>query len=132
MSGEYKKLVSYWIAASQKDLDAAREIFRNTNNYVSVLFYIHLFIEKALKAYFVFTKKKHAPYSHNLLFLCKEAGLDIGEKNIKLLSEINEFNIECRYPDEKFSIYKRAKKSFTEKYLKKGEEFYTWILEKLK
>lgn len=121
MNAATKKLVSYWLTASQKDLDAAKEIFNNTRHYVSVLFYIHLFIEKALKAYYVAAKGSHAPFSHNLVFLCKEAGLDAEETNIKLLSEINEFNIECRYPDEKFSIYKKAKKSFTKKYLIKGE-----------
>jgi HEPN domain-containing protein len=132
MNANYKKLVSYWITASEKDLHAAKEIFANTKNYVSVLFYIHLFIEKALKAYYVHKKKTHAPFSHNLLFLSKEAGLDASEKQNALMSEINEFNIECRYPDEKFGIYKKATKSFTMKYLTKAEKLHTWILGQLK
>ncbi len=52
--------------------------------------------------------------------------------DIHHVSEINERNIECRYPDENFLIYKRAKKSFAEKYSKKAEEFRAWIFEKLK
>jgi HEPN domain-containing protein len=132
MNVDYKKLVSYWITASEKDLHAAKEIFVNTKNYVSVLFYIHLFIEKALKAYYVQKKKTHAPFSHNLLFLSKEVGIEIDKKHNKLMAEINEFNIECRYPDEKFGIYKKATKSFTMKYLTKAEELHAWILGQLK
>jgi hypothetical protein len=49
-----------------------------------------------------------------------------------LLSEINEFNLESRYPDEKFSIYKKAGKTFTGNYLKEGKRLREWISEKLK
>lgn len=127
---EIKKLTDYWKTASEKDMDAAREIFKKTAKYVTVLFYIHLSIEKIIKAFYVYNKKEHAPYSHNLLFLSKSSDLDISEKDKKLLSEINEFNIECRYPDEKFNIYQKASRSFTEKYLKKAEKFREWILGK--
>jgi len=50
---EAKQLVRFWKEASIRDLDAARDIFEKTKNYVTVLFYIHLAIEKILKALYV-------------------------------------------------------------------------------
>ncbi len=41
-----KQLEKYWLTASQKDIQAAREIFENTKKYVTVLFHIHLALEK--------------------------------------------------------------------------------------
>jgi len=130
-SNKNNKIIIYWKTASEKDFQAAQEILEKTTTYVTVLFYIHLAVEKILKAYYVQKMGKHAPFSHNLLFLIKSAGLEITEKNRKLLSEINEFNIECRYPDDKFNIYKKATNRFTEKYLKKASIFIEWVLAKL-
>lgn len=126
------KLSAYWIKASEIDASTARDIFENTTKYVTVLFHIHLAIEKILKAAYVTRKKEHAPYSHNLLYLAKSAEIDLSDDYIKFLSEVNEFNLECRYPDEKFSIYKKANKRFAEKYLKSMEKFREWISERLK
>lgn len=105
--------------------------FEKTDNYVTVLFYLHLSIEKMLKSFYVSTMNKHAPFSHNLIFLSKEVNLEINDTDRILLSEINEFNIESRYPDHKFSIYKIADRDFTRKYLNEGNKFRKWILHKL-
>lgn len=125
-------LVKYWQESSLMDFQTAEDIFVKTKNYVAVLFYLHLSIEKIIKAYYVYKRNIHAPFSHNLLYLSKESGLDVTDKDILLLSEINEFNLESRYPDEKFSIYKKAGKAFTGKYLKEGKRLREWISEKLK
>ena len=126
------KLVQYWLKAAEMDMQTAVEIHDNTKKYVSVLFYIHLSLEKILKALYVTRKKEHAPFSHNLIYLAKHADLELSDKDTRLLTEINDFNIECRYPDEKFRIYKTATAGFTGKYLKNAGEFMTWISEKLK
>lgn len=127
-----EELIKYWQESSLMDFNTAEDIFEKTKNYVAVLFYLHLSIEKIIKAYYVYQRNNHAPFSHNLLYLSRESGLDIAEKDILLLSEINEFNLESRYPDEKFSIYKMADKTFTGKYLKEVRRLREWISEKLK
>ena len=124
---EIEKLVEFWIEASIKDLHAGKDIFNRTENHVAVLFYIHLTLEKIFKALYVFKKNTHAPFSHNLLYLCKETGLDITDSDKQLLSEINEFNIEARYPDEKFIIYQKATREFTQKYVDNADRIYQWI-----
>jgi HEPN domain-containing protein len=76
---------------------------------------------------YVTRKAAHAPFSHNLLYLLKETGIDADENDRKLLSEINEFNIEARYPDEKFLIYQKATRDFTQKYIEDTGRLIQWI-----
>jgi hypothetical protein len=43
-----------------------------------------------------------------------------------MLEIITDFNMEARYPDEKFSFYKKC--TFTEINLKKIEEIRKWLI----
>ena len=124
---EVQKLSDFWQEASARDFQTATDIFNGTENHVAVLFYIHLTLEKILKALYVTRKAAHAPFSHNLLYLLKETGIDADENDRKLLSEINEFNIEARYPDEKFLIYQKATRDFTQKYIEDTGRLIQWI-----
>ncbi len=126
-----KKLTLYWQTASDKDFKSAKNIFESTKEYVNVLFLIHLSIEKALKAYYVHLFKQDAPFSHNLLQLSLKCGINLSPKQLSSLTEINEFNIRCRYPDESFSIYKLGTKVKVFKYINFTEEFRKWIFQKL-
>lgn len=121
------KLVLYWLKSARLDLESAKEIANNTNRYTSALFFLHLAIEKSLKAKFVALYSEYAPYSHNLLHLASKIPLNWSEQQAVLASEINEFNLESRYPDDLFSLEKKASKEFCLKYLKSGEELYLWI-----
>lgn len=71
--------------------------------------------------------KKYPPHTHRLLLLAEKAGLDLSEKNISLLETVTDFNLEARYPDEKFSFKKKCTQSFTEKYLKKIGALKKWL-----
>ena len=124
---EVQKLSDFWQEASARDFQTATDIFNRTENHVAVLFYIHLTLEKILKALYVTRKAAHAPFSHNHLYLLKETGIDADENDRKLLSEINEFNIEARYPDEKFLIYQKATRDFTQKYIEDTGRLIQWI-----
>lgn len=123
------KLVEYWKDSSDFDFKAAVEIANKTKQYLNVLFLLHLSLEKALKAYYVFKFKEHAPYTHNLIHLAGK--LEITEIDLKILSEVNEFNLRCRYPDDKFEIYKVANKKMVIKMLKYTKEARAWIFSKL-
>ena len=57
-------------------------------------------------------------FSHNLVYLSEKAGLKVNDKNLELLEEISDFNLEARYPDDKFSFYKKSTMDFTENKLK--------------
>jgi len=57
--------------------------------------------------------------------------LDLDNKQKQLIAIVNEFNLACRYPDEKLSIDKKATKQFTQEKILAVEDLIQWILEKL-
>jgi len=77
------------------------------------LFFGHLTVEKILKAIFTDKKDKTPPFSHNLVYLSEKADLELNDENLELLEEISDFNLEARYPDDKFSFYKKSTVKFT-------------------
>lgn len=126
-----KKLVDYWKTASRLDYESSISISEKAKQNVQACFFIHLSIEKILKAYIVFKTSSHAPYVHNLPHLAKISDLDLTKTQMDFLIEVNDFNMKCRYPDESFSIYKKATAKQTKKLLKEAKEFIDWISDKL-
>ncbi len=122
-----KKLISYWKKSSENDFLTAKDIINKTNRYSGGLFFIHLCLEKKLNETYVRKFKDFAPYTHNLMHLSEKAALPLSEAQQKILSEINEFNLECRYPEEKNLLQKKATKKFSQIYLSHAEELITWI-----
>ena len=125
-----EKLIEYWTKSSKMDFEAALDLF-NTKKYPHCLFFAHLSIEKLLKALYVKTNEEHSPITHNLMMLAKGSGIPLSNLQIEQLVEINTFNIEARYPDEKFKFYKKCTLEFTEKYIKIIKEILAWIEMKL-
>ena len=120
--------VSYWIKSAQNDWRVAGHLFEK-GDYPYALFFGHLTIEKFLKALFVQKFDEPPPYTHRLTYLAEKAELDISPEKLELLEIITDFNLETRYPDEKFSFYKKCTKEFTEAYLRKIEELKEWLLQ---
>jgi HEPN domain-containing protein len=93
------------------------------------LFFGHLTLEKLLKAVFTKSEDKTPPFSHNLVYLAEKAGLVLNEEKVELLEEITDLNLEARYPDEKFSFYKKSTKEFTVDKLARIKEIREWLLQ---
>jgi hypothetical protein len=91
----------------------------------------HLGIEKLLKAIIVKVTGKHADYTHNLVFLAEKTQMDFTDTQLDLLAEMNEFNIEARYPEVRMDFYKECTEDYTLKYLKHTREIYRWLTEQL-
>lgn len=127
-----KKLIEYWKTGSDLDFDSAKAISEKAKKNVQACFFLHLSIEKNLKAYIVFTTGEHAPYIHNLSVLAKKADLELNEAQRGLLVKVNDFNMRCRYPDDNYTIYKSVTAVLTRKLIKDVGEFNQWISEKLK
>ncbi|MBF0205414.1 MAG: HEPN domain-containing protein [Oligoflexia bacterium] len=125
------KLVEYWKENSIEDLAAAKDIAIKASRNIHALFFLHLAIEKVLKALFVHINGTQAPLIHNLLLLANKSNLTLSDEDTNLLLELNEFNLGCRYPDDIQEIKKIASNEFTKHYLDKVEVFHKWILEKL-
>jgi HEPN domain-containing protein len=122
--------VQYWIKAAELDYPVMENLFKN-GNYVWSLYIGHLILEKICKAYYSKTMKNIPPKTHNLVKLAELSGLTSDENKLSILDEINEFNIEARYPNIKFDLYKKCNAEFSEMYIKNIRELYLWIKEQI-
>ncbi len=127
-----KKLISYWTEGSLEDLQTSLGISKELHRHLHALFFLHLSIEKILKALFVSVKKQHAPLSHNLVYLASILELNLTKGQMSFLGELSEYNIQSRYPDERRAIKDKIKATDFKKYYKQAVEFHTWISQKLK
>lgn len=124
--------VQYWVESARHDLDSAKSIF-NSGKYDWCLFVGHLSLEKILKALFVGKNDNRIPPKiHNLVKLAELCEIELNEEQKLLLDQINDFNIQTRYPDYKFQFYKRCNVEYTTRYLVKIKEFYTWFYSLIK
>ena len=121
------RLIDYWAQAAKDDWETASSIYSKAKEYGAALFFLHLALEKILKARVVQHTQTHAPYSHNLIVLLEKAGITLPQDAIKLLSEINEFNMSGRYPMDRDAFKKRATKEFTDFYFQQGKQLWNLI-----
>ena len=122
--------IKYWLKTAEQDWKVANHLFEK-EDYSYALFFGHLTIEKILKAIFIDKKDKTPPFSHNLVYLSEKAGLKLNDKKLELLEEVSDFNLEARYPDDKFSFYKKSTMKFTENKLKQIKRLKEWLLQNL-
>jgi HEPN domain-containing protein len=94
----------YWLNVAEEDLITCKSLFK-TKRYLHCLFFADLTIEMALKALVIHDRKRLPPYIHNLekIYSLTNKDLDI---SIDFLRDINEYNINARYPDEREKLRK--------------------------
>lgn len=128
---DIKEHVDYWIKGAGHDFESAESLYR-AGKYDWCLFICHIVIEKALKAAFVKTNNNQLPPKiHNLVRLAELSPIGFSEDAIDLLDKINDFNLEARYPDYKFSFYEICTEEFTSEYFVKVKELLEWIKSRL-
>lgn len=130
MDEKQKRGVQYWLESSEDDWKVANYLLEK-GDYSYSLFFGHLTIEKILKAIYVNKLREIPPYTHRLVYLAEKVSLSLSESQLELLETVTDFNMEARYPDEKFSFKKRCTKDFTEKYLIKIREMKKWLLQQI-
>ncbi|MEW5693368.1 MAG: HEPN domain-containing protein [Candidatus Hydrogenedentota bacterium] len=123
--------VKYWLSCAEQDLAVAEHLFTH-GYYIWSLFIGHLVIEKMLKAFYVKDNFKIPPKIHNLLILAESTRINLTSEQKKLLFEINGFNIETRYPEEKMTFYKICDQKFANEYFTKIKELYLCLKEQMK
>jgi HEPN domain-containing protein len=123
--------VQYWLESAKDDWRVAKHLFEK-GDYPHSLFFGHLTIEKILKSIYVNKLNESPPHTHRLVHLVEKIALELTEEQLELFETITDFNMEARYPDEKFSFKKRCTKDFAEKYLRKIEEIRRWLLKKIR
>ena len=128
---ERTQQINYWLKSASHDMEAAETLFQN-QKYDWCLFIGHLVIEKVLKAFCVREGQEVPPGIHNLLRLVENTKLLLTEEQLTFLADLNDFNIETRYPDFKFRFYQICTREFTEVQFSKIKELYQWLLSQMK
>ncbi len=57
--------------------------------------------------------------------------LNLSDEQKNFLLNINDFNIEARYPDYKFSFHKKCTRKFTTETFNEIKAFYKWLLKQI-
>ena len=121
-----EKHVAYWISQSDDDLVVAESMLEK-GHYTWCLFIGHLVLEKLLKAIYVREHQKIAPRIHDLVKLAKSTSLNPNDEQLLFLSEVSDFNMEGRYPDEKNQFARKCNREFAEDYLRRIKEMRAWL-----
>lgn len=129
MGREEKKI--YWLASAEKDWHVVGHLVEK-KDYPYALFFGHLVLEKLLKALFVSRHDDAPPFTHRLIYLAEKSGLDLDPDQLEILEAVTDFNLEARYPDEKFSFHQRCTPGFTRDWLDKIEDMRQWLLQQIK
>lgn len=88
-----------WVFYASMDLLAAKTLYADERCYPLTAFHCQQCIEKALKGYLLF-KRKRLYDGHNLSWLCKQAVAEEPhfQKWLEISARLNRFYIESRYP----------------------------------
>jgi HEPN domain-containing protein len=128
MNEKQKKRFEFWKRSSEEEIKAASVLLKK-KKLRQALFFVHLSLEKILKALVIKKKGEHPPITHNLKYLAEQIELELSEDMENFLIEATAFNIEARYPDEETPPleYKYVKEKYKEalealKWLRKKSE----------
>lgn len=110
--------IQEWVKISDYDLRTA-EAMLETGRYLYVVFMCQQAIEKILKAIYCQNKNELPPRTHNLLYLTDILELKVTDADKTLLSVLNQFYLETRYPGERSRLAKEMDKIKADEYLNK-------------
>jgi HEPN domain-containing protein len=97
------------------------------------LFIGHLVLEKILKALYVQDNQNQLPpKTHNLVKLAENTNIVLSADQNFFLDEVNDFNLEVRYPEYRREFYKKCTNDFAEPYFVRIKEMFQWIKSHLK
>lgn len=119
--------IDYWRDGASEDLEVAGQLVE-LSKVRHGLFFAHLSLEKLLKSHICCKTQDHPPRIHNLVRLVEIIGLELSEKHLDILAEMNEFNLEGRYPLPHLPIptIKQA-----QDYMQRTREVYQWLSQQL-
>ena len=128
---EMNEYMEFWMDSSDDDFQAMMHLFEK-GDYLHSLFFAHLVLEKLLKAHFVKDNSvDFPPKTHNLLLLSSQTKLSPTVEHLRLLSQMNQFQLDARYPDYKMNMYKIATEAYTKSLLNEIENVKQWLVNSL-
>jgi HEPN domain-containing protein len=125
-----EKIVQHWKDTSEKDYQTMRNLIKS-GDFSWAMFLGHLVLEKLLKAHYLKNNRKHAIFTHDLLRLATQAGLEFNEETEEWLDEISTFNINARYDSYKQDFYQLCTKEFANLWSERIEKLRLWLIKGL-
>ncbi len=123
--------INYWLQSAEKEGVLIEKLF-NSGDYVYSLFFCHLYLEKLCKALWVKNNIDNiAPRTHNLMYLLNASNIELNEAELIFFTEMNAWQLEGRYPDYKFAIYKLCTKQFTQPLITQTKYYTKWLHNKM-
>jgi len=119
--------INYWLVSSEEDWLSAVEIAAKNQRRHFSLFIGHLSVEKLLKAAYVKIFNTVPPYKHDLVLIAEKCNFSMDDETRIDLKIINEFNIQARYPDYKYSFYEKCTADFVDFEIKRIGKVRQWI-----
>lgn len=124
---EIQQQIVYWSSGAEEDIAVAEELIGN-KRYRHGLFFAHLALEKILKAHICKKTSKLAPRIHNLVRLLEITGMELSDDQLNHLADMNEFNLEGRYPIQYIDTTSDQEAA---NYLSKTKEVLEWLVRQL-
>ncbi len=119
--------INYWKALSKDDFETAKYNMEGGKN-LPALFFFHLSLEKMLKAHWVKDNLNNSTiFTHDLQKIASETDIHLESAHFELLSVVNIWNIEARYPDFKNTLKKIATKEYTFLQFERVKSFLEWL-----
>ena len=124
---DVQKQIAYWRKGAIEDFPVGKHLVIE-GNIRHGLFFIHLSLEKIIKAHVCNHTKDLAPRTHNLLRLIQLTKIVCSEKDLDLIADMNHYNIEGRYPDSLEELPSGEDVQFI---LHESERVFEWLLDLL-
>ncbi len=124
---DVEKHILYWITGADEALQTAELLIAN-GRYSFGLFFIHLAIEKMLKALVTQHTCIEPPKTHNLILLTERAGLTPPAEILLALADFRAYCMEGRYPDSRSAS---ATRTLAHEELPRAKEVYQWLHQQL-
>ncbi len=122
-----EKHISHWRNGADEDFEVANQLIRS-GKIRHGLFFLHLTLEKILKAHVCRNTGDIAPRLHNLTRLAEFSGISFIAEQTDFLSEMNPFNIEGRYPETWGLLPSQDEADIL---ITKTEEIFKWLKKQL-
>ena len=123
MALDAAKQVAYWRAGADEALGAA-ELLIVSGRYNFGLFFLHLALEKMLKAIVAKETGDVPPKTHDLLLLARRAGLNLAMDVSEVLGEFQVYCMAGLYPDAEPRAVDRP---LAERELARANEAFKWL-----
>jgi len=124
---DVEKQIDYWRQGSMEDWEVAVKLVKDGKSRHG-LFFAHLALEKILKALVCRRTHDVPPKMHNLTRLSELAGLQLDTQQADVLADMNQFNLEGRYPE--FYTLQLSPQEAAE-FMARSEEILAWLTRQL-